>query len=434
LQNVKLFGAENRNKMPPGFRLTFKSLVFLLTVLLFVMPLADRAMAGPHLVFDYKTGRVFSQSDDAFDRWYPASLTKMMTAYTVFREVKDGRLSMLSPVKISANARSEPPSKMGFPVDTVLNMDAAIKIILVKSANDVATAIAESAGGSVEAFTALMNKYAREIGMTNSNFVNAHGLHDERQYTSAYDLGILAQRIYSEFPKQSAYFSIPAIKVGKKTMQNHNALIQRYPGTIGMKTGFICSAGLNIVVSAKVRGKNLIAVVLGGESGRERNIKAAQLLSSASARSITFGLPKIDALKPKRPVRQPVDMREPVCGKKKKTADPTVHDDFASNLFAVKKPTLDELEAKYLLAKGTNTRVVPIVLGNATGPDPFYLVTPASALALQSDALDEGGPEEIFDELDAPAGMVSSAEIVTPEIFRLSGGVTVTVPIARPIN
>jgi D-alanyl-D-alanine carboxypeptidase len=432
-----VFGARNKKKVMPAFRPKFICTLFLLVTILPALVLVDKAKAGPHLVFDYQTGRVYSQSD-AFDRWYPASLTKMMTAYTVFREIKAGRLSGLSPVKISEYALSQPPSKMGFPVGTVLNMDAAIKIILVKSANDIATAIAESSAGSVDAFAALMNKYAREIGMNNSNFVNPHGLFDERQYTSAYDLGLLARRIYQEFPKEASYFAIPAIKVGKRTLQNHNALIQRYPGTIGMKTGFVCAAGLNIVVSAKVRGKTLITVVLGGKTGRERNIEAARLLTSASTRSFSFTLPKLDTIKPQRPIRQPVDMREQVCGKKK-TGDS--EEDEAANLHAIKQPSLDELEAKYLLPKGSNTRVVAVELGNATGPDPFHLVTPApetaTALAINDQSGETRPALATANLFNAPDTMQNASVIsgpVEPKIFTLSGGLKVTIPIARPLR
>lgn len=402
-------------------RLPATALVLAMTIIAAVLP----ARAGPHIVLDYNSGRVYSQNN-AFDRWYPASLTKMMTAYTVFREIRKERISLLSPVRVSDYARSKPPSKIGYPVGTILNVDAAIKIILVKSANDVSVALAESVGGSEAEFVSLMNAYARDIGMTQSNFTNPHGLHDPEQYTSARDMAILARQIYREFPKEAAYFAIPAIKVGNSVMQNHNHLLQRLPGTIGMKTGYVCAAGLNIVVSAKLRGKMFIAVVLGGESGRARNVEAARLLTEASRKSFAFSLPKIDTMGPPGGVvRQPVDMRPVVCDRRNKSETDEEEAERSALLgFAPKEPTLDELEERYLLPKGTNSRVIPIVLGNATGPDPYGLVTPVSAAASSSSS--SAGNE----------GQARLASGSTPgnEIFILDNGKRITIPEPRPLR
>ncbi|MCB1428465.1 MAG: D-alanyl-D-alanine carboxypeptidase [Nitratireductor sp.] len=337
------------------------------------------AGAAPHIVVDMRSGKVLSQKE-AFDRWYPASLTKLMTVYTVFREIRAGRISLLSPVKVTENALSAPPSKMGYPVGTVLNFDTAIKILMVKSANDIATAIAESAGGSESAFVARMNANALALGMRDSHFVNAHGLHDDNQYTSAHDLALLAMALSKEFPAYAGYFAIPAIRSGKRVLQNHNPLLQRFDGTTGMKTGFVCAAGLNIVVTAKRNGKSLLAVVLGGPTGQERNVRAAMLLTDAFRQNSFFIRTRLDSMKPVGPVkRTPTDMRDTVCKKRSKVkAEANDEDENDKDpVFGMKQPSLDELEAKYLKPKGSNTRIVPIVLGNATGPDPFGLVQPA---------------------------------------------------------
>lgn len=358
----------------------FRTFLFLATLAL-IGPV--QAVAAPHIVVDARSGKVLSQ-EQAFDRWYPASLTKLMTTYTVFKEIQSGRISLLSPVLITAHALAEPPSKMGYPEGTVLNFDTAIKILMVKSANDIATAIAESAAGSEAKFISLMNANARALGMRDTNFVNAHGLHDPMQYTSARDLAVLALALQKEFPQRAGYFAIPAIRSGNRVLQNHNPLLQRFNGTTGMKTGFVCAAGLNIVVSAKRSGKSLVAVVLGGPTGQERNVRAARLLTEAFRMNALFIRNKIDTMKPTGAVnRFPVDMRETVCSRKK--ASNAKQDDEegqeGESVFAMKQPTLDDLEAKYLKPKGSNTRVVPIVLGNASGPDPFGLVAPATAQA-----------------------------------------------------
>jgi D-alanyl-D-alanine carboxypeptidase len=334
------------------------------------------AFAAPHLIVDMKSGKVLSRQQE-FDRWYPASLTKLMTAYVAFKEVKSGRISLSSPVKITAEALSRPPSKMGFPEGSILTVDAALKLLMVKSANDVATAIAESVAGSEPAFVQLMNAAAQRLGMRDTRFVNPHGLFDPGQYTTARDLAILTIAIRSEFPGYAGYFAIPAVKVGKKLLRNHNPLLQRFDGTTGMKTGFVCASGLNIVATVKRNGKELVAVVLGGPTGRERNVRAARLLAEAFSKNSFLSTARIDTMRPSGPVnRMPTDMRDEVCGKKKRVTE-SGEDEPASASFALAKPgqqPLEELEAIYLKPKGANTRVIAVSLGNATGPDPYGLL------------------------------------------------------------
>ncbi|MCG6857346.1 MAG: D-alanyl-D-alanine carboxypeptidase [Salaquimonas sp.] len=330
------------------------------------------AVAAPSIVVEVATGKVVSQYQ-AFDRWYPASLTKLMTVYTVFEEIKKGKISLNSPVKVSSHALAEPPSKMGFPVGTVMTVETAIKILMVKSANDIATATAESVGGSESAFVAMMNANAARLGMKDSHYVNAHGLQEDQQYTSARDLAVLTLAIKKEFPQYSKYFSIQAIKAGRRRLTNHNPLLFRFDGTNGMKTGFTCNSGLNIVVSARRGGRELIAVVLGGETGQERNVRAAKLLSEGFAKNVFFSNTKIDNLKPVGAVhRFPVNMREAVCSRKKKKKMVTAS--AGASIFAMKQPSLDDLEDKYLKKKVVISRVERISLGHATGPDPYGLL------------------------------------------------------------
>lgn len=396
------------------------------------------ANAGPHIVFDLNSDRVYDQKQ-AFDRWYPASLNKIMTAYVVFKEIKSGRISKTSPVRISPFAQSKPPSKMGFPVGTILTVDAALKIILVKSANDVTTALAESVAGSEAAFVQLMNRYAAQLGMENTRYANPHGLPDDTQYTNARDLAVLTRAVYDEFPREAGYFAIEAIKVGKNTLKNHNKLLHQFPGTIGMKTGFICSAGLNLVAVAKMRGRTLAAVVLGGSTGRERNLTAAQLLVNASKKTFAFGLPKLDSLRAKGAIMPPYDMRAEVCGRKRsERIVSAVDEDEAVNVFAIRQPTLDEIEEQYFKPVG-QLRVTTVELGNASGPDPFGFVKPlpetemaaikqsetaANVMAFAGDS----GSAAIF-ETSPVTGTTGSLE--TP-VYTLSDGLRVAVPVPRP--
>ena len=391
----------------------FRILFLFLLVFSTTLPVGAEVL-GPNITFNVNTGRVYSQKNP-HDRWYPASITKMMTAYVALKEIKRGKLTMRSPVVISTYALSKPPSKMGFPVGTVLNLESALKIILVKSANDIAVAIAESVGGSEEAFAGMMNRYAREIGMKSSNFVNPHGLHDPNQYVTAYDMALLARQIYKEFPRESQLFNIQAIRVGNRTHTNHNALMRHFPGTIGMKTGFICAGGLNIVTSAKVNNQIIVSVVLGGTSGKERNVLAAQLLTVAKKQGFAFNPAKIDRMNAPARVNPPVDISDRVCGRKKGQTEDLMVEDKAVELFPVKKASLAEREAQYLQEQAIAVTVTEVALNNADGPDPFGLLVEKPPLVLRDEFKDV-------------------AESITPAIrYEVNGIGRVAVPTGRPV-
>ncbi len=231
----------------------------------------------PHLIVDMDAGQVLSHQL-AFAKWAPASLTKMMAAYTVFKMIELQSISMQSPVRISEHSYSQPPSRMGFPIGTVFNIETALKIIMVKSANDVSVALAEATSGSEAQFVSLMNAHARRLGMSASHFTNPHGLHDPDQYTTARDMAFLTMQLTKEFPQYASFFNIPAIQFKRQRLRNHNALVRLFDGTNGMKTGYVCASGFNVAVRTNRNGKTLLAIVFGGKSGLQRNIKAARLL------------------------------------------------------------------------------------------------------------------------------------------------------------
>jgi D-alanyl-D-alanine carboxypeptidase len=183
---------------------------------------------GPYLLADAQTGAVYKHFD-ALRPWYPASTTKLMTIYTTFRAIRAGELTLESPVIYTANAAAQPASKMGFKPGTTLTVDDALKIIMVKSANDIAVAVAETIAGSVPGFAERMNGEARRLGMNRSNFVNPHGLPDERQVTTVRDMAVLARALLTEFPQHRQYLNIHAIEIGGKTLKNYNTLLDRYP-------------------------------------------------------------------------------------------------------------------------------------------------------------------------------------------------------------
>jgi D-alanyl-D-alanine carboxypeptidase len=205
---------------------------------------------------------------------------------------------------------------MGFNAGTTLTVDNALKMLMVKSANDMAVAIAEGVGGSISGFADLMNANARRLGMSQSNFVNPNGLPAENHVTSARDLAILARALILEFPEYDSYWHISSIRYGNRVMRNYNSLIDRYPGADGIKTGFICASGYNVVASATRNGRRLIAVVLGSWSGAVRAQKAAQLLergfNSGGLSWLTPSLGTVDALAPID--AQPPNLRDEMCG------------------------------------------------------------------------------------------------------------------------
>src|SRR6202047_2360410 len=240
---------------------------------------SERAGAEALLLVDVNTGKVL-HAENATYPWYPASVTKLMTTYTTLRAVREGRITLDSLFGVSPTAAAQSPTKMGFPVGTQVTVDNAIKMLMVKSANDMAVLLAEGVSGSIDSFASEMNRNAKALGMTQTNYVNPNGLPADEQITSARDLAILARALIREFPEYDGYWQIGAIRFGKRIMSNTNRLLDAYPGADGMKTGFICASGFNVVASATRGNKRLIAVVLGAPSGAARAIKAAEMLES----------------------------------------------------------------------------------------------------------------------------------------------------------
>lgn len=306
-------GIGGESKMPRIF-------ILLVTVIVTAFPVLNAGaedrpewVAGtPALVADLDSGRVLYSQNPTLP-WYPASLTKLMTTYVAMDEVRNGRVRMDDMFTVSARAAGEPPSKMGFSPGTQIRLDNALLIIMVRSANDVATTIAEGIAGSVEDFVAIMNFHAARLGMHDTYFTNAHGLPDARKRTTARDMAILARALYREFPEQRALFGLDSIRYGNSTMRNHNGLIGRYAGTTGMKTGYICSSGFNVVVTAERRGRRLVAVVMGAPSSAERTIRSAALLEHGFSR-LGWGGTRLEAL-PRQSGIAPPDLRPVTCGR-----------------------------------------------------------------------------------------------------------------------
>jgi D-alanyl-D-alanine carboxypeptidase len=315
---------------------------------------------GPALVVDVDSGRVL-HAERATDPWFPASITKLMTTYVALDMVRDGRASMDQLLSVSEDAARLPPSKMAFKPGSQIRLDNALKIIMVKSANDVAATIAENLGGSIEAFAGMMNDAAAKLGMRESRFVNPHGLPDDRQQTSARDMAILARALLREFPQYGGLFEIGAIQYGRRIMRNHNGLIGRYPGANGMKTGFICAAGFNVVATAERDGKRLITVILGSPSANERTMRAADLFDRGFGTRAGILNPMVDLL-PASSTTEPPNMRSIICDRRGPVPD---EDDGPSQMMAATVPSsplatgLLAFAGMPQLAPGTRTALEP---------------------------------------------------------------------------
>jgi len=290
------------------------------------------AHAEAHLLIEADTGKVL-EAENATYPWYPASLSKMMTAYVTLTAVKEGRITLDTLFTVSPLAASQSPSKMGLRPGTQVTVDNALKMMLVKSANDMAVVLAEGVGGSIDGFATMMNQTAQKLGMTQTSYVNPNGLPDDRQITSARDLAILARSFLHDLPEYEYYVHIPSIRFGRRVTQNFNKLIGRYPGADGFKTGFICASGYNLVASATRNGRRLIAVVLGASSGQMRAVRAAQMLERGfAASSLSWLRPALGNVENLTPVDvSPPNLRDEMCGGKRHKPASDEDDTVAGN-------------------------------------------------------------------------------------------------------
>ena len=261
------------------------------------------------IVVDHKSGKVlFSRNADAAR--YPASLVKIMTLYMLFEALDAGRLSLDSRLKASARASRQSPSKVGLKPGQTIKVSDAIKVLVTKSANDVAVVVAEKLAGAEDRFAKLMTEKAREMGMTRTVFRNASGLPNSKQSTTARDMAIFARRMVEDFDHYYDYFALKYFTYRGKRYRNHNDLLFSYKGTDGIKTGYIRSSGFNIVVSARRDNKHLIAIVMGGKTSKARNAHAQVLLDQsfpkATTRRTWVKTPGTPPLPKRDPSRAPV--------------------------------------------------------------------------------------------------------------------------------
>ena len=358
-----------------------------------ITPAAAHAEAS--LLVEADSGKVLEAENATFP-WHPASLTKLMTAYVTLKAVKDGKITLDTLLTVSPTAAAERPSKMGFRPGVQVTVDNALKMMMVKSANDMAVVLAEGVGGSIDGFSAMMNQTAARLGMSQTTYVNPNGLPDDRQVTSARDLAMLARAIIRDLPEYEYFVHIPSIRYGRRVTQNFNKLIGRFPGADGMKTGFICASGFNLLATATQNGRRLIAVVLGASSSQMRSVKAIKLLERGfSGNNLTWLRPALGTVDNLAPIAAaPPDLRDEVCGPRRKrpASDDPEDDTLASvvsnnpalSFFAdgLKPPTLRPEDM--LAATPSPSEPVVVYTGpTKTGAD---LIAAAAADAASQDA------------------------------------------------
>ena len=230
------------------------------------------------IVVDGNTGSVLQASNPDASR-HPASLTKIMTLYLLFERLDAGKIKLDAPLTVSAHAADQAPSKLGLKPGATIAVEDAIKAVVTKSANDIAVAIAEDLAGDEESFAKLMTQKARALGMSHTTYVNASGLPDDEQVTTARDQALLGRAIEDRFPRYYRYFSTPSFVYRGEAMRNHNHLLGAVGGVDGIKTGYTRDSGFNLVTSVHRDGRYIIAVVLGGRSAGQRDAHMRELIS-----------------------------------------------------------------------------------------------------------------------------------------------------------
>lgn len=234
------------------------------------------------IVVDHASGDTLL-GEDVDETVHPASLTKMMTTYLAFEAIAAKKVTLDTRLPVSARAASRPPSRLGLKPGATIRLEDAILALLTKSANDVASVVAEGLAPSEDEFARRMTQKAHALGMNHTEFHNASGLPHPDQVTSARDMALLARHLIDDFPEYYPYFSRATFTYGGRVIRNHNFLLGRYPGTDGLKTGYINASGYNLVASSVRGGRRLIAVVLGGKTARSRDRQVMRLLDDGFA-------------------------------------------------------------------------------------------------------------------------------------------------------
>jgi D-alanyl-D-alanine carboxypeptidase len=259
-------------------RITFAFALPLLMLAVIAAPSAEARRVQASIVVDAATGEVLSASNADIST-YPASLTKMMTLYLLFEAMQDGRVKLTDSITFSKFAAGQAATNLNVDKGDRISVETAILALIVRSANDAATAIAEHLGGTEAGFARLMTNKAQMLGMTRTTFRNANGLPDPKQRTTARDMATLSIALVRDFPQYYGYFKRTSFKYRGVTFRGHNKLLKSFKGYDGIKTGYIRASGFNLASSAERDGRRLVVVVLGGTSPSMRDRRVADLLT-----------------------------------------------------------------------------------------------------------------------------------------------------------
>ena len=260
----------------------FKKKIFIKITLLFIITFFANSLFAKKaaIVIDFDTQKtLFEINADTLN--FPASLTKMMTLYITFDYLYKNKLSLDTKMKVSHNATTRSPSKLYLKEGSFISVENAIMALIIKSANDVATVVAEHISGTEREFAKLMTKYAHSLGMSKTTFKNASGLPNRAQLTTARDISKLSHKLISQFPNEYKLFKNEKFIWKGKTYKTHNHLMKSYPGADGIKTGYIAASGFQLAFSAIRNDKRLIGVYFGGDTGKQRNQSLQFLMNKA---------------------------------------------------------------------------------------------------------------------------------------------------------
>lgn len=397
---------------------------------------------GPSLLIDARSGEVLHQ-DRAGEPWYPASLTKLMTGYVVFQKLRAGSLRIDQDLLVSARAASQEPSKIGIPAGKTVGLDFALQAMLVYSANDMAYVLAEGAAGSIERFADEMNAAARNLGLSATHFVNPNGLFDPRQITSARDMAVLAAVIMAEFPEHSRFFTQEYVAVGKRRLANRNSLVRTMPEADGMKTGFVCASGFNLVASATRDGRRLIAVVMGARNSGTRALAAKTFLENGFSGNFQTVQGKVgEVLNLPQGAIVPVDMTATVCRNKgpNPVQDPALLAGWASSFGTYETLAKADLalRGRVLSPSGVNTtgKTSVVKMPGTAGYAPLiWNLSQAESLKLCQNYREEGAhcevlPQSIMDQMAASAKALKAPQ--TPVTEQGADGDPTSPPLKLP--
>jgi D-alanyl-D-alanine carboxypeptidase len=373
---------------------------------------AEAAPRFAAIAVDARTGAIL-YSNDVNGVRYPASLTKMMTLYVVFQDLKAGKLKLSTPLRVSPRAASMAPSKLGLKPGSTITVEEAIKALVVKSANDVAATVAENLGrGSEAAFAVRMTQVARSIGMSRTTFKNASGLPNPGQVTTAKDMATLGLRLMRDYPQYYPYFRITSFRFRGTVIRTHNRLLGNFKGTDGIKTGYIGASGFNLVTSTMRDGRRVVGVVMGSKSAGRRNAYMIAMLQKAFGKAKSGSTIAALAGSTKGAVDPVANLKEttPTLVDAAVAAPGNVQDENAKDtgkLAAVAAAAANESDApKVVAAELSQSKPIegPLVTGSAGAAvedDPLKALNLGKAYSVQISA---------FDDKDAAVAAISKVK------------------------